>query len=221
MASKTTAQCVRWVSVDAVHFPAVPIQQNTKKQIDKAARFLAAFHQVPLIYRGLDGKIVCGEEIWLALKASGASAVDVIDLNDRSPDILKAVRLALHRIPPDAQWFVDPPDIDTYLSLDLPTSNMEETGSDFPPVEAIAVSALGSVWALEKHRIGCADATDLQFMRWTLKGQTAALCFTDPPYNLSFEGFISGRGRHHHRGKPFNSVRQCLLVTPTGSGHDK
>src|SRR5207302_22213 len=32
-----------------------------------------------------------------------------------------------------------------------------------------------------------------------LSGRTAAMCFSDPPFNVKVDGFISGRGSHRHR----------------------
>jgi DNA modification methylase len=93
----------------------------------------------------------------------------------------------------------DPPEIDGYLSLDLPRANVEESGSDIPPVETNAVSTLGSIWKLGEHRIGCGDATNPYFVRRVLEGCLARACVTDPPYNVPVAGFISGKGRHRHR----------------------
>jgi DNA modification methylase len=221
MAHVRNSRTVQRVAIDALHLPTLLVQNNTKKQIEKTARFLAAFDQIPLIYSGPDGEIIFGEEIWLALKATGATEAEVIFLNDKSPVELKAIRLALHRIPQDAQWIdhnvrvvldeldqvgidlaltgFDPPEIDVHLNLDLPKENLEESGSDIPSAEATAVSKRGVIWALGEHRVACADATHLQFMQSMLAGQRAAVCFTDPPYNLKVDGFISGKGRHRHR----------------------
>jgi DNA modification methylase len=195
--------------------------RHPKKQIEKAQKFLAAHEQIPLVYAGPDGEILFGEEIWLALNANGATEVDAVIVNDKSSDELKMIRLALHRIPQDSKWDdenvrlvleelvrvdfdldltgFDAPEIDNYLNLDLPKANVEETGTDIPPVDTNPVSTPGSIWELSQHRIGCGSATDLAFARRVLNGQTAAACFTDPPYNIKVAGFISGKGRHRHR----------------------
>ena len=81
----------------------------------------------------------------------------------KSPTELKALQLGLNRIPLDASWDdqntrnileellsadfdldltgFDAPEIDHYLDLDIPQDNVEENGSDIPPVQARAISA--------------------------------------------------------------------------------
>lgn len=215
------SRTIQRTPLNALHLPDLAIQHHPIGQIEKTQKFLAANDQIPLVYAGPDGEILYGEEIWLALQADGATEVDVVFVNDKSPEELKAIRLALHRIPLDARWDdqnvrivleelasidfdldltgFDPPEIDNYLNLDLPNANVEETGSDIPPVGNEPVSTSGSIWALGNHRVGCGNATDLEFVRRVLNGHTAACSFLDPPYNVKVDGFISGKGRHRHR----------------------
>jgi DNA modification methylase len=206
---------------------------------------LAANDQIPLVYVGPDGEILFGEEIWLALNANGAKEVDAVIVNDKSPVELKAIRLALHRIPLDAKWDdpnirlvleelasldfdldltgFDAPEIDNYLNLDMPKANVEETGSDIPPIGTEPVSAPGSIWGLGNHRIGCGSATDLEFVRRVLNYRSAAVCFTDPTSNIEVDDFVSTKGRHRHcegveeagelsDGKFFALLRNSLSV---------
>jgi hypothetical protein len=215
------SRVIQRLPLTRLRLPALLISRHPKKQIEKAQKLLAAHDQIPLVYAGPDGEILFGEEIWLALNANGATEVDAVIINDKSSDELKLIRLALHRIPQDSRWDdenvrlvleelvrvdldldltgFDAPEIDNYLNLDLPKANVEETGTDIPPVDTNPVSTPGSIWELDKHRIGCGSATDLAFARRVLNGQTAATCFTDPPYNIKVAGFISGKGRHRHR----------------------
>jgi DNA modification methylase len=215
------SRTIRRVPLNALRLPDLALKRHPKKQIEKVRKFLAANDQIPLVYAGPDGEILFGDEIWLALNANGATEVDAVFIHDKSPKELKAIRLALHRIPADAMWDdqnvrltleelasanfdleltgFDAPEIDSYLNLDLPNANAEETGSDIPPVGTASVSAPGSIWKLGNHRIGCGSATDHAFVVQVLNGQTAATGFIDPPYNIKVDGFISGEGRRRHR----------------------
>ena len=208
------------VLIDTLRLAPVSLLIHPKKQIEKAQKFLAAFDQVPVVYAEPNGDIIGGEEIWLALKANGDSEVNVIFVNDKTPAEIKAIRLALHRLPLDAKWDAenltavmselasinfdldltgfDAPQIDVYLSLDVPKANVEENGADIPSPELTPVSQRGSIWKLGRHRVGCGDATDLAFVSAILDNQQAHVCFVDPPYNIPVDGFISGKGRHHH-----------------------
>ena len=209
------------VAIDTIRLPQAAVLVHPKKQIEKAQKFLAAFDQVPAVYAEPNGDILFGEEIWLALKASGHSEVNVIFVNDKTPAEIKAISLALHRLPLDAKWNsenvtavmaelasidfdldltgFDAPEIDVYLDLDGPKTNVEENGADIPAPELVPVSQRGSIWKLGRHRIGCGDATDRVFVSKVLNGELASAVFTDPPYNIPVKGFISGKGRHEHR----------------------
>jgi DNA modification methylase len=215
------SRMVQRVPTDTLRLPALPVQHNPKKQVEKAKKFLAQFDQVPLVYAGADGEILFGEEIWLACKETGVPDVDAIIISDKSSAELKAIRLALHRLPADARWIdhnvqivlteletagldldltaFDPPEIDSFLNLDLPKANVEESGSDIPPLEISAISKLGSIWKCGEHRIGCGSATDLPFVQQVLGDCRAGVCFTDPPYNLKIHGVVGGKGRYRRR----------------------
>jgi hypothetical protein len=209
------------VAIGTLRLPTNVLVHHPKKQIEKAQKFLEANGQIPLVYVGPDSEILYGEEIWLALKANGAVEVDALFIQDKSPAELKAIRLALNRIPLDTKWDdqnvrlileelaavdfdldltgFDAPEIDDYLNLDLPKANVEETGSDIPPLGTQPVSTPGAVWLLGHHRIGCGSATDLPFVQRLLNGRLAGVGFIDPPYNVKVDGFVSGKGRHRHR----------------------
>jgi len=232
MSLKRNSRVIQREPLDTLRLPDLMIKRHPKKQIEKAQKFLAANDQIPLVYVGPDGEILFGEEIWLALNANGAKEVDAVIVNDKSPVQLKAIRLALHRIPLDAKWDdpnvrlvleelasldfdldltgFDAPEIDNYLNVDMPKANVEETGSDIPPIGIEPVSAPGSIWGLGNHRIGCGSATDLEFVRRVLNYRSAAVCFTDPPSDIEVDDFVSGKGRH----------RRCERVEEAGELSD-
>lgn len=54
------------------------------------------------------------------------------------------------------------------------------------PADPIAV--LGDIWELGPHRIWCGDSTDLAGIERLFGNQRAQMCFTDPPYNVAYEG---------------------------------
>src|SRR5205085_12128475 len=91
------SRTIHRMPISSLRLASPPVQQNPKKQIEKAKRFLAEFDQIPLIYVDPHGEILFGEENWLALRELGAAEVDVIVIDGKSPAELKAIRLALHR----------------------------------------------------------------------------------------------------------------------------
>jgi hypothetical protein len=51
--------------------------------------------------------------------------------------------------------------------------------------QAAAGVSRGDLWALGDHRLLCGDATDQGDVSRLLDGMKAAMCFTDPPYNVA------------------------------------
>lgn len=57
-----------------------------------------------------------------------------------------------------------------------------------PALPEVPVSAVGDLWMLGDHRLLCGDATCREALDTVLAGQTADMVFTDPPYNVGYEG---------------------------------
>jgi DNA modification methylase len=57
-----------------------------------------------------------------------------------------------------------------------------------PDVPVQPVTVLGDVWVLGKHRLMCGDSTSIDAVDKLMDGQKADMVFTDPPYNVAFNG---------------------------------
>jgi hypothetical protein len=90
MRSNKNSLVVPRVPIDTLRLAELAVLENPKKQVETAQKFLEAFNQVPAVYAAPDGEILFWEEIWLALKANGATEVDAVIVNDKSPAELKA-----------------------------------------------------------------------------------------------------------------------------------
>lgn len=58
---------------------------------------------------------------------------------------------------------------------------------DAPPLPERAVSRVGDVWVLGRHRLACGDATDAATVALALAGDKPGLMVTDPPYGVSYD----------------------------------
>jgi DNA modification methylase len=47
---------------------------------------------------------------------------------------------------------------------------------------------MGDVWLLGKHRVMCGDSTSIDAVNTLMNGNKVDLVFTDPPYNVAFNG---------------------------------
>ena len=61
------------------------------------------------------------------------------------------------------------------------------TPDDLPDL-APAISKLGDIWVMGKHRLICGDATDKKVVAKVLGDDDPKLMATDPPYNLETKG---------------------------------
>jgi len=60
---------------------------------------------------------------------------------------------------------------------------------------APAISAVGQLYALGRHRLICGDSLNASTFEAVMQGEAAACCFTDPPYNVRINGNVSSSGR--------------------------
>lgn len=57
-----------------------------------------------------------------------------------------------------------------------------------PEVPAVPVTVEGDVWLLGRHRLMCGDSTSIDAVERLMDGRKADMVFTDPPYNVAFNG---------------------------------
>ena len=72
-----------------------------------------------------------------------------------------------------------------------------------PATAEIAVSATGDLWELPPHRVVCGDSTSLTAIEQVLVGEQAAMCFSDPPYNVNY--------RQPTSAGPKSRFRRCVF----------
>lgn len=69
-------------------------------------------------------------------------------------------------------------------------------------VQERAVSTLGDVWFLGKHRLMCGDSANLENINKLMGDVKADLVFTDPPYGVKRDKGFGGSGGFDGKGKP-------------------
>jgi DNA modification methylase len=62
-----------------------------------------------------------------------------------------------------------------------------------PELLETPISVLGDLWILGDHRLLVGDATDTDAVAKLMAGAPADLVFTDPPYNVDYEGYTEER----------------------------
>lgn len=59
---------------------------------------------------------------------------------------------------------------------------------DVPDVPEEPVTVEGDIWVLGNHRVMCGDSTSIDAVERLMGGNSVDMIFTDPPYNVSFNG---------------------------------
>ncbi|MBB5052917.1 DNA modification methylase [Afipia massiliensis] len=199
-------------------------RQHSSAQRRKLKAILRQFGQVvPLPLDAATGTLIDGHAVFDALVELGHDEIAVVQLENRSEPEVRALRLALNRVAQDAVWDnaklrgefeylisvgfdldlggFEAVEIDMALSIDTPAANTveEEALDDLAPMAGPSAAKPGDVFRLGDHLIGCGDARDTAFIRDLVGTNTVACVFSDPPYNVPIDGFVSGLGKTRHR----------------------
>jgi DNA modification methylase len=123
---------------------------------------------------------------WTEEEKVGANIADnrTSDLSDWDKDMLQQLSEE-HDIAP---WF-DADDLAEILgeAEQLPAEGLTDA-DDVPEAPEEPVTKPGDVWLLENHRVMCGDSTAITDVERLMDGNRVDLIFTDPPYNVAFNG---------------------------------
>jgi DNA modification methylase len=132
----------------------------------------------------------------------GERYIPAIIVEDLTEKEIKAYRLADNKLN-ESPWDMDL--VTEELKL-IGTELLDLTGfdkdlilepgakdDDIPELPKKAKSKLGDVYQIGNHRVMCGDATKQEDVEKLMEGGGAQMCFTDPPYNVDYQG---GMGTH-------------------------
>jgi len=80
------------------------------------------------------------------------------------------------------EWGLDIPNFEVDEVLEAEEDDFDEA----PPENPITV--LGDLYEIGEHRLLCGDSTDSDQVAKLMNGEKADMVFTDPPYNVAFNG---------------------------------
>jgi DNA modification methylase len=72
--------------------------------------------------------------------------------------------------------------------IDLAPEKLTLDEDEVPPLQAKAVSKLGDIYVLGRHRVMCGSSTEKADMQLLMGADKANLLWTDPPYNVAIVG---------------------------------
>jgi len=193
----------------------VPYQRNARThshdQVAIIASSIEEFGFTNPILVSADMEVIAGHGRLAAAKHLRLVEVPVIRLGHLSEAQRRALVIADNRIAELAGWDEDllQSEIEALAATELPLEvlgfsqaeldeildDVEESLAEasfdpeaVPPLETSAVTSAGDVWILGRHRLICGSATEKATADLLLAGELADCVWTDPPYNVDYEG---------------------------------
>jgi DNA modification methylase len=183
---------------------------HTAEQIAQVAGSITEFGFVNPILVGPDNVIIAGHARFAAAQKLGLPTVPVIVLRHLSDAQRRALVIADNRLALNAGWDEEMlrielaalQDVDFNLDLtgfaeaELARLMAEQqalvglTDEDAAPaLPEVPVTATGDLWLLGNHKLLVGDATVQPDVERLMSAESADLVFTDPPYNVDYEGY--------------------------------
>ena len=206
-------QIVRW-PVELLIPRATNPRTHSPAQIAQVARSIQEFGWTNPILVGADSDIIAGHARLMAARQLGMSEVPVILLEHLSEAQRRALVIADNQLALNSGWDEELLRIelamlqeeqydlniigfdDDELARLLADQDAAEGLTDEDAVPELAetpVSVAGDLWILGDHRLLCGDATVRSDVNRLMDGDTVDLVFSDPPYNVDYEGYTEDR----------------------------
>ena len=190
----------------------IPYVNNSRKHSDEQVAQIAASIKEfgwtnPILVDGEKG-IIAGHGRLMAARKLGMTEVPVIEISHLTETQKKALVIADNKLALNADWDTEllTIELDELLAdgfaLELLGFNKDEldkllepeqieglTDEDaVPEIPEEPKTRLGDIWVLGNHRLMCGDSTSLNDVEKLMDGNSVDLIFTDPPYNVGFNG---------------------------------
>jgi DNA modification methylase len=190
----------------------IPYVKNSRTHSDEQVAQIAASIKEfgwtnPILVDGENG-IIAGHGRLMAARKLGHTEVPTIELSQLTETQKKAYIIADNRLALNAGWDnemltielndlladgfaldilgFDPKEIAALLDPEVVEGLTDEDA--VPDVLEEPKTRLGDIYQLGRHRVMCGDSTSLSDVDTLMDGNKVDMVFTDPPYNVGFNG---------------------------------
>ena len=191
----------------------IPYAKNSRTHDDaQVAQIAASIKEFgwtnPILVDG-DKGIIAGHGRLMAARKLGMTKVPVIELKDMTEAQKKAYVIADNRLALNAGWDnamltielkdledegfdlsltgFDDSELDALLNPITETEGLTDEDA-VPDVPEEPKTKLGDIYILGNHRLMCGDSTSIDAVEKLMDGNSVDMLFTDPPYNVAFNG---------------------------------
>jgi DNA modification methylase len=199
---------IEWRSVDKL----IPYAKNARTHSDEQVAQIAGsikefgFNNPVLVDK--ENSVIAGHGRLMAARKLGMEKVPVVELEHLTESQRKAYVLADNRIALNSGWDTsmlslelqdlkddidlsllgfDPDELDALLNPIEETEGLTDEDA-VPDVPDEPKTKLGDIYILGNHRLMCGDSTSIDDVDKLMDGNHVDLIFTDPPYNVAFNG---------------------------------
>src|ERR1017187_126870 len=187
---------------------------HTPQQVAQVAASMREFGWTNPILVGADNDVLAGHARLLAAHQLGMAEVPVIQLGHLSEAQRRALVIADNQLTINAGWSeetlrielqalqeadfdltlvgFDEEELARLLAAEDATSGLTDEDA-VPEVPDAPISVAGDLWHVGPHILLVGDATNEADVARLMNGAAADLVFTDPPYNVGYEGYTEDR----------------------------
>jgi len=190
----------------------IPYARNSRthseEQVTQIASSIREFGFTNPVIIDKQNNIIAGHGRLLAAQKLGIKEVPCVVVTGWTEAQKKAYIIADNKLALNAGWdekmlsleFDELQDLGFDLSLTgfsgdeiLALKPLEEVvgltdEDDVPEAPEVPKTVLGDIWLLGDHRLMCGDSTSIDAVDKLMDGKKADMVFTDPPYNVAFNG---------------------------------
>lgn len=197
------------IDINKLIFPKYNPRKKLKpedKEYKKIKKSIEEFGYTDLVIINKDNTIISGNQRTQVLMDMGYKKIKVVQIDiDKTKE--KALNIALNKITGEWDYALLG---DLLLDLDTQNYDLEITGFDLDEIEDILApigeekevieddfdctppeepkAKYGDIYQLGNHRLMCGDSTKEEDVEKLMNGNKADMVFTDPPYNVAFNG---------------------------------
>ena len=215
---------VTYLELDEVKVAKKNPRRHPSTQIKRLIGSVETFGFAVPILVDRNNEIIAGHARYEAARKLGMQKVPAVRLEYLTDAQVKALRIADNRLTDISEWddqilaetLQDLSNLDldfdieatgfAMAEIDVRIEGLSMEGSaqdaadDFSgPTSHATVSKHGDVWRCGKHLIMCADSRSADAYERILERTKADMVFSDPPYNVSIQGHVCGKGQIRHR----------------------
>jgi DNA modification methylase len=232
------AQHIVLCSVDELQPYANNPRTHNDTQIEQIAASIAEFGFTNPILVDAQKGVVAGHGRLIAAQTLGLKQVPIIVLDHLSHTQRRAYLIADNKLTENGGWDFDKLEQEL-RDLEVDDFDIALTGFDWDEVfagktestednsikmESVEenplpacpqqpITKLGDLWLLDQHRVLCADATVPASLEQLVGQQKVDLIFTDPPYNVDYEGYTEHKLTIQNDKQTIEDFSQFLHAT--------